>query len=170
MKVDSFAYMPAQEFGNAYSLFVSQNFGAGKQERIQQGTKRALQLSAAFCVVISVLVFAGAKLLMLIFISPAETEIIAVGVQYLRIEGAFYIGIGILFLLYGYYRGINRPAMSLILTAISLGTRVALAYLLSAVPSIGVLGIWVSIPIGWILADAAGLLYMRHLQKINEVS
>ena len=170
VKVDSFAYMPAQEFGNAYSLFVSQNFGAGKQERIQQGTKRALQLSAAFCVVISVLVFAGAKLLMLIFISPAETEIIAVGVHYLRIEGAFYIGIGILFLLYGYYRGINRPAMSLILTAISLGTRVALAYLLSAVPSIGVLGIWVSIPIGWILADAAGLLYMRHLQKINEVS
>ncbi len=109
VKVDSFAYMPAQEFGNAYSLFVSQNFGAGKQERIQQGTKRALQLSAAFCVVISVLVFAGAKLLMLIFISPAETEIIAVGVQYLRIEGAFYIGIGILFLLYGYYRR-NQPA------------------------------------------------------------
>ena len=29
VKIDTFAYMPAQEFGNAFSLFVSQNHGAG---------------------------------------------------------------------------------------------------------------------------------------------
>lgn len=39
VKIDTLAYMPAQEFGNAYSLFVSQNFGAKKKERIQEGTK-----------------------------------------------------------------------------------------------------------------------------------
>ena len=66
---------------------------------------------------------------MQIFIEPEKTEIIAVGVQYLRIEGACYIGIGILFLLYGYYRAVNRPAMSVILTIASLGTRVLLAYI-----------------------------------------
>ena len=32
--------------------------------------------------------------------------------------------------------------MSVVLTVISLGTRVALAYLLSAIPAIGVTGIW----------------------------
>ena len=37
--------------------------------------------------------------------------------------------------------------------------RNALAYFLSA--SIGVIGIWISIPIGWFLADVAGLLFMR---------
>ena len=31
VKIDSFAYMPAQEFGNAFSLFISQNHGAGKE-------------------------------------------------------------------------------------------------------------------------------------------
>ena len=46
--------------------------------------------------------------------------------------------------------------MSLVLTVISLGTRVALAYALSAVPAIGVVGIWWSIPIGWALADLTG--------------
>ena len=51
--------------------------------------------------------------------------------------------------------------MSVVLTAISLGTRVALAYILSAVPAIGVVGIWSAIPIGWILADITGLLYYR---------
>ena len=49
----------------------------------------------------------------------------------------------------------------LLLTVISLGTRVALAYLLSAVPAIGVTGIWWSIPIGWFLANLTGALYYR---------
>ena len=49
--------------------------------------------------------------------------------------------------------------MSVVLTVISLGTRVALAYALSAVPGIGVVGIWWSGPIGWLLADAAGVAY-----------
>ena len=69
-----------------------------------------------------------------IFVDPGQSEIIAAGVHYLRIEGACYIGIGILFLLYGYYRAVNKPMMSVILTIASLGTRVALAYLLSATP------------------------------------
>ena len=81
----------------------------------------------------------------------------AVGVQYLRMEGAFYCLIGILFLLYGYFRAIQRPGVSVILTVISLGTRVVLAYSLSAVTVIGVMGIWVSVPIGWFLADVAGI-------------
>ena len=51
--------------------------------------------------------------------------------------------------------------MSVVLTVISLGTRVALAYLLSAVPALGVVGIWWSVPIGWFLADLTGLLYYR---------
>ena len=91
---------------------------------------------------------------MMIFISPENTEIISIGVGYLRVEGAFYCCIGLLFLLYGYFRGINRPVMSLVLTIISLGTRVALAYLLAPLPHIGVWGIWWAVPIGWILAGA----------------
>ena len=85
--------------------------------------------------------------------------------RYLRIEGAFYCGIGCLFLLYGLYRAMGRPGMSVVLTVISLGTRVALAYALSAIPALGVAGIWWSVPIGWFLADAAGLFYYRSRKK-----
>lgn len=59
------------------------------------------------------------------------------------------------------YRAVERPGMSVVLTVISLGTRVVLAYALSAIPAVGVLGIWVSVPIGWVLADLAGLGYYR---------
>ncbi len=165
VKIDSFAYMPAQEFGNAFSLFLSQNYGAGRTDRVKQGMRSALRVSMAFCLAVSLLIFLFAPYLMMLFVSPEETEIIAVGVGYLRIEGAFYCGIGILFLLYGYYRGINRPEMSLVLTIISLGTRVMLAYTLAPVPGIGVYGIWSAIPIGWLLADITGILYRKRLEK-----
>ena len=158
VKIDSFAYMPVQDFGNAFSTYVAQNYGAGKTDRIRKGIRSAGLTSAGFCILISVLVCAFAAPLMSIFIDPSQSEIIAAGVHYLRIEGACYIGIGLLFLLYGYYRAVNQPGMSVVLTIASLGTRVALAYLLSATP-LGVTGIWLSVPIGWALADAIGIGY-----------
>lgn len=157
VKIDSFAYMPAQEFGNAFSLFISQNHGAGKSGRVRQGMAKAAAVSLSFCLVISAGIFVLAPNLMRIFVDAGETAIIQTGVGYLRVEGAFYCGIGLLFLLYGFYRGVEKPEMSLVLTILSLGTRVLLAYVLSPIPRIGVLGIWWAIPIGWFLADLVGI-------------
>ena len=165
VKIDAFAYMPVQDFGNAFSTFIAQNYGAKESKRIRTGLKSAVCISMAFCVVISALVFAFAKPLMMIFVDAGEAEVIAEGVRYLRIEGAFYCGIGCLFLLYGLYRALGKPVMSVVLTVISLGTRVALAYLLSAIPAFGVNGIWWSVPIGWALADLVGLLYYKFRKK-----
>ena len=195
IKIDSFAYMPVQEFGNAFSTFIAQNFGAKKYERIRKGVKSALITTIVFSLFISVLVFLFAKPFMLIFVAlittivnkknktkkknkntktnkqnfvaPHETEILNVGIGYLHIEGVFYCGIGILFLLYGYYRAIRMPEMSVILTIASLGTRVALSYWLVAIPSIGVTGIWWSIPIGWFIADMIGIIYYKYRKKLR---
>lgn len=161
VKIDTIAYMPAQEFGNAFSIFISQNYGAKKRDRIRSCTKKSLLISSVFCIAASLTVVLLADDLMRIFISADKTDIINTGVRYLFIEGSAYIGIGVLFLLYGYYRGINKPEMSLILTVISLGTRVLLAYILSSVPAVGVIGIWVAIPVGWLLADITGILLMK---------
>ena len=165
VKIDSFAYMPVQDFGNAFSTFIAQNYGAGKQDRIRAGLKGAVATAVLFCVIISAGVWFLARPLMLLFVKAEETAIIAEGIRYLHIEGAFYCGIGCLFLLYGLYRALGRPGMSVVLTVISLGTRVALAYILSAVPAIGVAGIWWAVPIGWFLADAAGLGYYLIKKK-----
>lgn len=163
VKIDTFAYLPVQDFGNAYSTFIAQNYGAGKKDRIRKGTRESFLISFLFCIVISAVVCIFAAPLMRIFVSAKETTVIASGVRYLRIEGAFYCGIGCLFLLYGYYRAVKKPGMSVILTVISLGTRVALAYILSAY--IGETGIWMAIPIGWVLADITGLAYMKFQEK-----
>ena len=57
----------------------------------------------------------------------------------------------------------EKMKMSLILTIVSLGTRVLLAYLLA--PSFGLEMIWWAIVIGWILADTIGIVYGIKIEK-----
>lgn len=166
VKIDSFAYMPVQDFGNAFSTFIAQNHGAGKKERIRTGIKGAILISALFCVAASFGIWIFARQLMLLFMKEGQTAIIAEGIRYLHIEGAFYCGIGCLFLLYGLYRALGKPGMSVVLTVLSLGTRVILAYVLSSVPEFGVAGIWWSVPIGWFLADAVGIFYLLYYTDV----
>ena len=165
VKIDAFGYMPVQDFGNAFSTFIAQNYGAGKRERIRAGLRGAVLTALIFCIIISAGVWVLARPLMLLFVNQEETQILAEGIRYLHIEGAFYCGIGCLFLFYGLYRALGKPGMSVVLTVISLGSRVALAYILSGIPQIGVVGIWWSVPIGWFLADMTGLIYYLARKK-----
>jgi len=162
VKVDAFAYAPAQDFAGGFSTFVSQNLGAGKPERIRRGIREAFVMSAIFCAAVSVLVALTAPVLMRLFIRGIDDCTLRTGVTYLRIEGLCYVGIGVLFLLYAIFRGLERPAVSLLLTVISLGLRVLLAYTLA--PAYGETMIWWSIPIGWAVADLTGLLLLRRAQ------
>lgn len=162
VKIDTVAYMPVQDFGNAFSTFVAQNYGAGKRDRIRAGVKWAAACVIVFCLAVGGAVCLLAPRLLAFFAGAEAAEVIAIGTGYLRIEGACYLGIGVLFLLYGYFRAVNRPAVSLVLTVCSLGTRVALAYALSVIPALGVTGIWLSIPIGWFFADTVGIVLWRR--------
>ena len=165
VKIDSFAYMPVQDFGNAFSTFVAQNHGAGQRERIRRGVRSSVVTVLVFCAAISAAVCLLANPLMRIFVDASRADIIAIGAGYLRIEASFYFGIGLLSMLYGYYRAIERPGMSVVLTVCSLGTRVLLAYALSPIPALGVTAIWAAIPIGWFLADAVGVIRYFQLER-----
>ena len=102
---------------------------------------------------------------MRIFVQAGDTEVLAAGVLYLRVEGAFYVGIGCLFLLYGFYRAVKRPGMSVVLTVISWapGWRWPTRWR----GQWERWGIWMAIPIGWFLADATGYgYYLRHRRAL----
>lgn len=164
VKIDSFAYLPVQDFGNAYSVFISQNRGAGQYGRMVKGTRSALAVSVGFALILSLLVNIFASSLFGLFMDRGEVKIMEIGVGYLRLEGSFYVGIAILFLLYGHFRAVGRPSVSLLLTAISLGLRVLLSYVLA--PTFGYRLIWISIPVGWALADIAGyVIYRRDMRR-----
>lgn len=157
VKIDTLAYSPLMDFGNAFSTAIAQNYGAGDQKRIRECVIASAKMVVSFALLTSVIIYAFAPELMAFFVPETATETIAIGAGYLRIEGACYIGIGILSMLYAYYRAIKKPGMSVILTILSLGSRVILAYALSSLPLFGVTGIWLSIPIGWAIADVYGV-------------
>ena len=157
VKIDTLAYSPLMDFGNAFSTAIAQNYGAGNKKRIHDCVIASGKMVVSFALFISAIIYFFAPQLMGFFVPETATETIAIGTSYLRIEGACYVGIGILSMLYAYYRAIKQPGMSVILTILSLGSRVVLAYGLSSLPFFGVTGIWLSIPIGWALADVYGI-------------
>lgn len=164
VKIESFAYLPEQEFGNAFSIFISQNYGAKEKGRISNGIRSAVKLITLYGIASSILIIIFGQPLMGIFIDASEIEIRAIGMGYLLIVASFYTLIGYLFMFYGLFRGLGKPAISIILTIISLGVRVLLAYSLSSIPEIGLIGVWWAIPIGWALADIAGLLVLKIIK------
>ena len=163
-KIDSIAYLPVQDFGNAFSTYIAQNKGAKNNERIHEGVKSAARTIIVFCLVLSTLIFINSENLMRIFVKANESNVINLGVEYLTIISVFYMLIGFLFMFYGYFRGIGALNISLVLTVISLGTRVLMAYVLSSIPALGQRGIWWSVPLGWALADSVGLIIYKRLK------
>lgn len=164
VKIDSFAYMPAQEFGNAASTFIAQNHGAGKAQRVKSGIRTAVVISCGFCLCVSLLVLLFRRWLLACFI-PQDPGALEVGSRYLVVEGSFYFAIGILFLLYGFFRAFGNTRISLLLTLVSLGTRVLLSWTLPDA-GFGLEAIWWSVPIGWLLADVLGIwLLIRREQS-----
>lgn len=72
VKIDAFAYLPVQDFGNAFSIFIAQNFGAKQNDRIRKGIRAALITSVSFSLAVSLLVFVFAGPLMRLFIDAGR--------------------------------------------------------------------------------------------------
>lgn len=110
VKIDSFAYMPVQDFGNAFSTFIAQNYGArAAGTDPPRHSFRRWQRHGVLHNSFRRRVLVG-KASHDDLIDASEAEILSIGVTYLRIEGAFYLGIGFLSLLYGLYRAIARQS------------------------------------------------------------
>ena len=98
VKIDSFAYMPVQDFGNAFSTFIAQNYGAGEGRRIHAGIRwRRGRRPGLLCGYLAAVCTSSPVPNGSSSSAPEETEILAVGVEYLRVEGACYCGIGTCF-------------------------------------------------------------------------
>lgn len=163
VRIDAFAYMPAQDFANGFSIYVSQNLGVKRYDRIQKGFRSAILTSTLFCVIITLFILVFSKPLNGLF--TTDTAVIELGKTYLSIEGLFYILIGYLFIFYALFRGLAQVKTSIVLTIISLLTRVVLAYSFVYF-GLGVESIFFSIPIGWFLADIVGFyLYRKYLAQ-----
>lgn len=162
-RVDAFAYMPVQDFGNAFAILIAHHSGAKAYDKLRRTRRGAFALSSAFSLLISLIILLSAPNLIRLFLQEPTREILTIATDYLYKVATFYVGIAWLFLWYGYFRATDKVTVSIVLTVISLGLRVLIAY--SCAPFFGVGAIAAAIIIGWFIADLTGFVLMRRYEK-----
>ncbi|HJH07537.1 putative MATE family efflux protein [Fusobacterium sp. PH5-7] len=168
-RIDGFILTPGDSMGAALTTFISQNRGAGKDERIFKGFKSALTMSLLYCVATAILIFIFSGSIMKIFIESSETEAIFLGRTYLKTIAFFYILTALCNTLQGFFRGFGRMDVTLIATFIQIPIRVVLSYMLTKY--MGISGVAVGMGIGWIfMASYEGYLYMRYRNRRRELN
>jgi len=168
-RMDSFAMMPIMNLGMAVATYTGQNIGAGRFDRISQGVRATLAMVIVSTVLITLLVLTAGPYLIQIFVTDAEVEVIAQGVDYLRTVSLFYVIFGVLMVLNGVLRGAGDALIPLFTSLASLVVRVGAAYWLTTT-ALGYRGIWWSIPIGWSVAMLVPTLrYLSGAWKAKSV-
>lgn len=140
-RIDDYALIPQRDIAGGETVLIAQNHGARRPERMREGLRAAMALEAAYGLFVSVAIFALARPLMALFVSPEETEVIRLGARYLRLMGFFYIMPGITNGLQGYMRATGRIRLTMFVTYTQMLTRATLTWLL----------------IGWLKLDAVPL-------------
>ena len=157
-RVDTYGLMPLMVLGMAFTTFVGQNYGAHREDRIRQG----LISIVAASVIVSVFFVAAAWLFgeAIVGLFNDNPEVIRQGVEFLRIQSAFYLAVAFLHAFFGLFRGTGDTVVPMIIAVVSLWLiQVPAAVFLSGY--IGVAGVWWSRPLGWMAGVAAVLIYYR---------
>ena len=103
MRVDGFAMMPNMTFGQTMSVYTGQNVGAGKLDRVHQGTKQGLIMAAGLSAAITVILLFLNKFLFGFFTDTAE--LIHLAGRMMRIMAVGYVGVSVTQVLGGVMRG-----------------------------------------------------------------
>jgi putative MATE family efflux protein len=148
-RIDDFAFTPQQSIGSAMTTFLAQNRGAKKHERIKQGFWAGMKIETIYWCLIGVLVYFGARNLMIVFVPQKDSAVVDFGVIYLQLMAFFYLLPSLTNGLQGYFRGMGKLKITLMSTFLQIGTRVIFAYLL--IRKMGIVGIALSCLAGWIV-------------------
>lgn len=159
LRIESFISLPIINLGAALSTFVAQNKGAQKFDRIQKGIKYSIYLSIFLSITVAILFFGFGRQLIMMFNS--DKDVLDIGARYLYTIGPFFIFICISFMWTSAIKGSGNAIFPLISSIISLWlARIPGAYFFSNI--IGVDGIWIGIPIGWIIGFMITGLYYKY--------
>jgi len=159
-RIDNFAAMPAMSFAIALSTFVGQNMGANKPERVKTGLRATFFMTSAVTLTISAFILFFARGLMRLFTN--DEVVVELGRGYLVVIGIFYILFSTMFVINGVLRGAGDTLVPMFISLFALWIiRIPVAIWLSNIPSIGVHGIWWSIPIGWFAGLVVNYFYYR---------
>lgn len=163
-QIESLTWLICVGFSTAVTAFVGQNYGAGNWQRIRGGTRISFSMITLWGVFVTlVLLFFGAILFRLFL---PEEGLVEIGKNYLQILAVCQVLACWEAVAAGSFRGLGKTVPPFIVSTVTNGLRIPLAYLLSA--SLGLNGIWWAITIG---AGCRGLwIFMWYLAKLRRAN
>lgn len=147
-RVDGLAAALLGSLGLAVSMYVAQNYGGGRPDRIRRGVVQSVWISIGASLVLgAVLILSGAFLIRL-FVGEGSDEVVHLAALTLAINGATYTLLGVLFVLRGALQGLGHALIPTVTGIVELVARVAAAVALGA--AFGYIGVIWSNPLAWL--------------------
>ncbi len=146
--------------GAAIVTYTGQNMGAGKYDRIFRGVSAAMKISAVVSAVLLVVFWLFGKPIMSIFVTNGE--IISIAASGIRITSLFFMALGGVQILRYMLNGAGDSMYTLMNGGIEVAARVAFAVGLTAIPLIGMRGIWLTTGLTWTVTALFALARYKH--------
>lgn len=166
-RIDQIILLPTIGLNIASLTITAQNYGAGRMDRVRQTFATNLRYGAVALLPLCVPLLLLARPLMSVFTD--DPAVIAVGVEYLRVDAFTLFGYVVIFLSTSVLQGMKRPMFAIWL---GLGRQVVaplcLFTLFTTILGFGTLSLWLSIAaIVW-SAAAIALWYARRTLRAVE--
>ncbi len=159
IKLNTFAVTSFTTLANGVSSFSAQNIGAGKCKRVRKGFRAGVIMAAAVTLPFLILYFFFGSQMIRLFLDGNSQEAVRAGNEFLLLVSPFYLVIAIKLVADAVLRGGGAMGYFMVATFSDLVLRVVLAFVLS--PALGTAGIWISWPIGWLVAAVLSCLFYR---------
>ncbi len=164
IKLNTFAITSFTTLGNGISNFTAQNMGAGKKERVREGFRAGIRMAMLTVVPFFAAFFLAGETMIRLFMKEGSTVALETGILFLRVISPFYFLVATKLMADGVLRGAGFMKQFMAATFVDLILRVILAFCLAG--RFGSLGIWMSWPIGWIVAAVLSIVfYIRDFKE-----
>lgn len=137
-QIESVSWMVGDGFSAAVNAFLGQNYGAKRYDRVRRGYFCAIAMTAAWGLCTTFLLIGMTRPLFSIFLH--EEEVMAIGINYLRIVGLSQMFMMVEQTSIGAFSGLGRTLYPSIISVTFTSARIPMAVLLSSV--MGLSGIW----------------------------
>ena len=147
-KIIGIMMMPLASIATAYSTFTSQNWGAGKTERIRQTLKKVMAMEAGWGLFSCLAVFLLGGTAVRILTGTSDSNVIDNAVLSLRFHFVCYPALGILLALRTSLQAIGRKAVPVISSSFELILKLIAGIWL--IPKLGYLCVCLTEPVIWV--------------------
>lgn len=147
-RVDGLAIALLQSLGLAVSMYVAQNFGAKRPDRILRGVTQSTGIAIIAAAVLGAVLIAFGSQIVELFVGGGAEQVVAMAAEMLVINGLTYAVLGILFVIRGALQGLGHALIPTVTGIVELVMRVGAAVVLGAL--FGFVGVVWSNPLAWI--------------------